>query len=351
MTGSDDVLRPTPEDARRWVAADFGVHPVTIEEVTGGTDTSAVVWRLVDDAGTAWAVKWTTRATRTGTRLVASMAAAGLSSTPATRPTDDGRRRSRRAGGRLGLTLWSPGEDAATVGLDLEGWRAYGALLADVHSHAFPLPARKQGARRGIRRRRRRYRAEIRALDAVAAAAESEVVSLWRDARPRVDLLLRGTRLVPSTPGDPVPCHGDAHLGNVLVEGDGTLRLVDWDEAVVGPRELDLHLVVFPVLFEPTTSDQLDAFGRGYGPVEVDEQRMVKYACIRALEDLTSTMRAAVSADGDGPERDETLRVFTGILGPTGSATLVEGRLRDALDATGTALSSSTSSWPPSSPR
>ncbi|MDM7888508.1 aminoglycoside phosphotransferase family protein [Curtobacterium sp. RHCJP20] len=356
--------RPTSDDVRRWVSEDFGVHAVVVDEVTGGTDTSAAVWRVIDGEGTAWAAKWTTRPSRTGTRLVSSMAAAGLEGTPGTRTTADGRRRSRRAGGKLALTRWSDGEDAATVGLGLEAWRAYGALLADVHAHAFPVPPRRQGARRGIRRRRRRYRAEIRALDAAAdlagrsavadadadadagaaagaaqataaAAARSAdpVLDLWRDARDRVDLLLRGTRLEPGAAGDPVPCHGDPHLGNVLVESDGSLRLVDWDEAVVGPREIDLHLVEFSVLFTPATPEQLAAFRAGYGPVELDERRLVRYACIRALEDLTSTMTAALTSTG--ADRDEALRVVTGILAPAGSASLVEPRLRQALDLQG----------------
>ncbi|WP_439691133.1 phosphotransferase family protein [Curtobacterium sp. SP.BCo] len=331
MTASASVeRRPTAEDARRWVAEDFGVHAVTVDEVTGGTDNSAVVWRLVDGDGGAWAAKWTTRPTRTGTRLVASMAGVGLGSTPAVRPTEDGRRRSRRAGGKLALSRWSDGEDAATVGLDQDGWCAYGRLLADVHAHTFPLPPRRQGARRGIRRRRRRYRADIRALDAAAATSDAApVLELWRDARPRIELLVRGTRLVPEAPADPVPCHGDPHLGNVLVEPGGVLRLVDWDEAVVGPREIDLHLVEFSVLFAPASAEQLAAFREGYGPAVVDERRLVRFASVRALEDLTSTMQDAVRSDG--AEHAEALRVFTGILAPTGSASLVEERLRRAL--------------------
>lgn len=321
--------RPSTDDARRWVAEDFDLRAVEIEEVSGGTDSSAVVWRLVDGSGVAWAAKWTTRPTRTGTRLVASMASAGIDGTPRVRATADGRRRSRRAGGKLAVTRWSDGEDAATVGLDLEAWRAYGALLADVHTHAFPLPPRRQGARRGIRRRRRRYRSEIRVLYTAAATGTDPVLDLWRAARPRVDLLLRGTELEPSTVAEPVPCHGDPHLGNVLVEPDGALRLVDWDEAVVGPREIDLHLVEFSVLFEPTSPEQLAAFRDGYGPVELDECRLVRFACIGALEDLTSTMTTALARIG--AERDEALRVFTGILAPTGSASLVEERLRRAL--------------------
>ncbi|WP_267420279.1 MULTISPECIES: aminoglycoside phosphotransferase family protein [unclassified Curtobacterium] len=319
--------RPTPEDARHWITADFAMQVAAIEEVSGGTDVSAVVWRFVDDTGDAWAAKWTTRTTTTGTRLVGSMADAGLDRAPGTVPTVDGRRRSRRGGGRLAVSRWSEGEDAATVGLDLDGWHAYGELLADVHAHAFPLPPRRQGARRGIRRRRQRYRAAIRMLD--ARPTGDDVLRLWRDARPRIALLQQGTTLASAAPGERVPCHGDPHLGNVLVEPDSGLRLVDWDEAVVAPRELDLHLVEFSVLFAPASPEELAAFRAGYGPVVLDEHRLVRYACVRALEDLTSTMTAAL--DGSDEDRTEALRVFTGILAPTGSASLVEDRLRAAL--------------------
>ena len=330
--------RPTPADARHWITADFAMQVTAIEEVTGGTDVSAVVWRFVDDTGDAWAAKWTTRTTTTGTRLVGSMADAGLDRAPSAVPTADGRRRSRRGGGRLAVTRWTDGEDAATVGLDLAGWHAYGELLADVHAHAFPLPPRRQGARRGIRRRRQRYRAAIRTLDARPARdareardARDDVLALWHDARPRIALLQQGTTLASAAPGERVPCHGDPHLGNVLVEPDGGLRLVDWDEAVVAPRELDLHLVEFSVLFAPASPDELAAFRAGYGPVDLDEHRLVRYACVRALEDLTSTMTTAL--DGSDEDRTEALRVFTGILAPTGSASLVEDRLRAALAA------------------
>ncbi|OII31570.1 hypothetical protein BIU98_07250 [Curtobacterium sp. MMLR14_010] len=330
--------RPTPADARHWITADFAMQVTAIEEVTGGTDVSAVVWRFVDDTGDAWAAKWTTRTTTTGTRLVGSMADAGLDRAPSAVPTADGRRRSRRGGGRLAVTRWTDGEDAATVGLDLAGWHAYGELLADVHAHAFPLPPRRQGARRGIRRRRQRYRAAIRTLDARPARdareardARDDVLALWHDARPRIALLQQGTTLASAAPGERVPCHGDPHLGNVLVEPDGGLRLVDWDEAVVAPRELDLHLVEFSVLFAPASPDELAAFRAGYGPVDLDEHRLVRYACVRALEDLTSTMTTAL--DGSDEDRTEALRVFTGILAPTGSASLVEDRLCAALAA------------------
>ncbi len=48
---------------------------------------------------------------------------------------------------------------------------------------------------------------------------------------------LRGA--IAGTPGDPVPLHGDAHLGNLLIGTDGP-RWIDFEDACIGPRELDI---------------------------------------------------------------------------------------------------------------
>ena len=93
------AVRPTPADARRWLARDFGMTVADLAETEGGADPAAVVWRVVDVDGVAWAAKWTTRRTRTGSRLVAAITATGLDGVPAARPTTDGGTRSRRRGG------------------------------------------------------------------------------------------------------------------------------------------------------------------------------------------------------------------------------------------------------------
>lgn len=333
-----EARRPTPDDARRWLARDFGIVVAALAETEGGADPAAVVWRVVDGDGVVWAAKWTTRRTRTGTRLVAAITAGGADGVPAARSTTDGATRSRRRGGRLSVTRWSDGQDAATVGLDLDGWHRYGRLLATVHAHEGQERDRRRGARRGIRRRSRPYRAQLRALDTMAADpaptgddVRRVVLDAWREARPRIAVLSRGARLASGSDPARVPCHGDPHLGNVLVGADGGLQLIDWDEAVVAPRELDLHLVEFSVLFRPAAPAELDAFRAGYGPVDVDETLLVRFASVRALEDLTSSAEAALS--GSDAERAEGLRVFLGVLSPLGSASLVEPRLRAVLAA------------------
>jgi len=44
--------------------------------------------------------------------------------------------------------------------------------------------------------------------------------------------------------GAPVVTHGEPHRGNVVMGRDGTVHLVDWDTALVAPRERDLRTVL-----------------------------------------------------------------------------------------------------------
>jgi spectinomycin phosphotransferase len=45
-------------------------------------------------------------------------------------------------------------------------------------------------------------------------------------------------------PGAWVVTHGEPHSANVMREPDGGLRLVDWDTALIGPRERDLWMIL-----------------------------------------------------------------------------------------------------------
>ena len=100
----------------------------------------------------------------------------------------------------------------------------------------------------------------------------AEVSSMWATHGPRLLAVAdRAERLAAATAWSattPVLCHGDPHHGNLLVDGDGQVWLVDWDDAVVAPREADLMFVVGGVFSHaPVTGEQVRRFFDGYTPV------------------------------------------------------------------------------------
>lgn len=108
--------------------------------------------------------------------------------------------------------------------------------------------------------------------------------------------------------------HGDAYPGNTLWD-DRSIRLGDWDEAAVGPREIDLANTFQGVRFG-RTSAELDDFSLRYGYDIREWPGLPVLIGIRDLHTLGSFIRRADSGDTAAADqlsyRIETLRNLDG---------------------------------------
>ncbi|GGL05018.1 hypothetical protein GCM10007382_26130 [Salinibacterium xinjiangense] len=129
------------------------------------------------------------------------------------------------------------------------------------------------------------------------------------------------------TPAPRVPCHGDPHLGNVLLDEHGHPWLIDLDEATTAHREIDMVLIELGVLpSRPIHLADRHAFWGGYGAFDLDETRLTRFGCVRALEDVTSVFRSFTKSL-DVADRDVLRATLHDLLGPRGLIALVEERL------------------------
>jgi spectinomycin phosphotransferase len=79
-----------------------------------------------------------------------------------------------------------------------------------------------------------------------------------------------------------VVTHGEPHGGNLIRDPAGGLHLIDWDTAMVAPRERDLQMVL---------DDDLtgwDEYRTAAGPVTLDRDALEFYRCLWALADIAS---------------------------------------------------------------
>ncbi len=83
-----------------------------------------------------------------------------------------------------------------------------------------------------------------------------------------------------------VLCHADIHTANVLVDRDGDLHIVDWDEVLLAPKERDLIFILDSSTTEAERPAHESAFLSGYGPVEVDEVAMAYYRCEWMVQEI-----------------------------------------------------------------
>ncbi|MFB8088403.1 phosphotransferase family protein [Streptomyces sp. NPDC055992] len=102
--------------------------------------------------------------------------------------------------------------------------------------------------------------------------------------------------------------HGDAYPGNTLWDGS-KLRLGDWDEAAIGPREVDLANTFQGVRFG-RTEKELDEFSANY-QYDIRQWPGLPVLCrIRDLHTLGSYIRRAEFGD-EAALRQMTYRIET----------------------------------------
>jgi spectinomycin phosphotransferase len=297
-----------------WLEADFDLQPVEAVLVEGGVDRAATLWRVRDVIGRDLAVKWTSGGTVAGLTVSHALAHAGVDGVVAPLPANDGRLWSDRRGRRLVVAPWVDAPVALNADLEERHWVALGRLLAAVHAlpvvGSTDLPSSDQPHRRLRRAVAALHRDLDEALDlGSTTAAGDDLTLLVLDEAPMlravVDALLSGADHLRATGvwsrnGAPnVVCHADPHLGNVLVDDEGGVWLLDWDDVVLGPREQDLLFVLDGgvLAFAPVTAAQTEAFFTGYGPVEIHRHALAYHRSLRALEDLVDFALEVLAPD------------------------------------------------------
>ena len=318
---------PSTQQLTSWVRDDYGLDLLDATPVRHGADLAADLWRAVASDGASYAVKLSSGGTPAGDLVTTHLAASGIDGVLAPLRTRGGRLAADHLDRRLTVTPWAPGVRAFDVGLTPAHWRAFGRLLGAAHrtdvtgdlAAALPWDGLTHDP----------ITEQVRATTARLAVPPADetadaVRQAWRDATDRIAALTHhASRLsgaLRPISHEHVVCHGDPHVGNLLVGQNGradTVWLVDWDDAVLAPRERDLMFVLGGVLaFAPVGDDDRIAFFAGYGDATIDPRLLAYHLCTRALDDLSGW--AGQAADPQDADRDRALDIVRGILSPPG---------------------------------
>ncbi|MEZ0446351.1 phosphotransferase [Cellulomonas sp. ICMP 17802] len=287
-----------------WLRADFGLAVVELR-AAGGSDSAAQVWQAVTADGARYAVKWTSGGSAAGILLPATLALRGM---PVHLRTVGGAWWSDRDGRRLSVAGWVAGRS----GVD---WEGVGDLLRRLHAvpvDAGPTLPADDGARRAVD--------AVALVESRLATADDpvgrEAAEHWRAIGPRVSAAVALAEAHPPV-AVPVICHGDPHLGNVVLSAEGPV-LVDWDDAVVAAPERDLALLLGGMgRFGARTDRERGRLLDGYGS-QPDEGRLTFYRCVRAVEDAGLWLADALDTGAPADERSRALAIARDVAAPGG---------------------------------
>jgi spectinomycin phosphotransferase len=138
-----------------------------------------------------------------------------------------------------------------------------------------------------------------------------------------VDLLEHAERLARTLAERPphwVLCHSDIHPGNLFIDKQGSLFIVDWDSPVLAPKERDLMFVGGGQGYVGVSAEQEEQhFYRYYGAAPVDPLAMAYYRCERNLYDLSVECPRILSSTLNDQDRAMSLQYVTWLFLPGAS--------------------------------
>lgn len=96
-----------------------------------------------------------------------------------------------------------------------------------------------------------------------------------------------------------VLCHSDLHGGNVLIKGDGTFYIIDWDAPILAPKERDLMFIGGGIANVWNEPEQEVWFYEGYGATSVNQSLLAYYRNERIVEDIAEFGEALLLSKPD----------------------------------------------------
>jgi spectinomycin phosphotransferase len=202
-------------------------------------------------------------------------------------------------------------------------WIAFGAALKKVHSIDLPpdflkkIPFDTFSPDWRVRVREFLVQAENKTYEdpteAKMAAGLREHSDEIRFVIERAESL--GTTLQ-SQFSERVLCHTDIHAGNLLLDKDGALYMIDWDDPMVAPKERDLMFIGGGIGGIWNTPREERQFFQGYGGKNIDLTALTYYRYERIVSDVAEFCQQVFSAMEGDADRERSLQKYYSIFLP-----------------------------------
>jgi spectinomycin phosphotransferase len=109
-----------------------------------------------------------------------------------------------------------------------------------------------------------------------------------------------------------VLCHSDIHAGNILIDANGALYIVDWDNPILAPKERDLMFIGGAQGFAGHTAQEEETlFYRGYGQTQIEPIALAYYRYERIIQDIAVFCEQLFLTNEGGEDREQSLRYLT----------------------------------------
>ena len=324
---------------------DYGLTIARLEFLPLGTDLSTAVYRAVAHDGAAYFCKLKSGIfDETAVELPKFLRDQGITQIIAPLETLSGRLRADLDGYKLILYPYieSNSKNGYEVALTEAQWAEFGAGLKRVHA-TNPPPALTANMRTerfaspwGGRCLAWMARLESEALDDpvlldLAAFVRSKRVVI----HDMIERVAQNAQIVAARAPAFVVCHTDLHPGNLYLDTQEALYIVDWDYPILAPKEHDLMFIGDGQGFMGVSAQEEETrFYRGYGAAQVDPIALAYYRFDRNLVDIAVACEQIFASKQGGEDRAQCLQYLKWGFGPGGAVEMAYRPDPPPVDAT-----------------
>jgi spectinomycin phosphotransferase len=300
----------------------YGIELVELVELTGGNDPFARTFQATTEAGDRFFVKLRV-GIDPGISLCAALHGLGIQAVLAPIKTISGDFACSWEGKAILMYPYKEGHNGFERPLELAHWRQIGLALREIHDSQLPEDISSQLGRE-------RFEVDgVASFEATKARllsssadypADKALTAIMMGNLGAIDHVLDRTPVLgmacQSRQWMTVPCHADLHVGNVLVEANGFVNIIDWDAPRLAPRECDLVFFCKGGILGEHGDAEEASFFSGYGVFEPDDLAITYYRYARVLEDFVAYARDATDESSSLEERMDAVRGFDVLFRP-----------------------------------
>ncbi len=294
---------------------EFGLPAQQVEFLPIGADTNTAVYRATTSNSATYFVKLRSGEFDELTILVPHyLETQGIPHLIAPIETQNGQLWTRLEQFAVILYPFIDGQDGFSSHLTDQQWIELGEILRGVHSVELPAEIRQRLSRESFPtiwfERTRAYQ-RLFETESFSDPISVQLGELMRAQREVITTLIERAEAHEQAFRTHSPvfvlCHADIHGGNVLMEPNGDLYVVDWDTLMLAPKERDLMFIGGGIGNDWNRERDVDLFYQGYGPAEIDPDGIAYYRCIRILEDIALYCEQILESEPDNPDRAQAL--------------------------------------------
>ena len=178
------------------------------------------------------------------------------------------------------LHEWVHGTSAWDLTLSDQQWRSWGAIMRSIHDLPITellsaiVPRETFDCKWNPTMERINHLTQEQSFD---DPIQNQFVALWKAKQATIDHCHQRLQTI----GEAlkvqafhfVLCHADIHKANIMIDQQDHIRIVDWDEVIVAPRERDLMFFVE----DGHDSHRVSAFLEGYGDTDINPLAIAYY--------------------------------------------------------------------------